>query len=120
MRPEYEAWIREHYPDRNSALVMCSEATTEMVAAFPELNRVAGHYRPVLGGSLPHWWCVDAEGTIVDPTAIQFRCQGQGEYVPWVGELPNGRCMNCGEYTFAPRRYACSDECDKELVESMQ
>lgn len=42
-----------------------------MVEAFPELKRVRGHYHcPWLSKAQPHWWCVDPDGNIVDPTVM--------------------------------------------------
>lgn len=106
----------------------CSSATTEMVAAFPELRRVAGFV-----GSTEHFWCVAPDGQIVDPTAEQF--------APWGGvdsadyrefqpgdEVRVGRCMNCGVDIYATvqslndplaRRSSCGPECDAELVASL-
>jgi len=81
-----------------------------MVAAFPELKRVRGHY--VTGRKeYPHWWCVTAEGTVVDPTAAQFDGL-PGFYEPHVegSPEPTGKCPNCGGYVYDGGT-VCGDAC---------
>ena len=92
----------------------CATASAAMVAVFPELRRVRGHYNGV-----PHWWCVAPDGTIVDPTARQF--VPGGTYVEYHGPDPLGKCMNCGALVWTPLpggdTSACSDECLQDLME---
>lgn len=59
----------------------CRELADKLVEQFPELRRAAGYYTP-LGETAPvaHWWCVAPDGSIVDPSAHQFLCMGEGEY----------------------------------------
>jgi hypothetical protein len=109
---EYVGWSFKNVRDPHLA---CVEATLAMVAAFPELSRVRGHYHcPVDGQAHPHWWCVTAEGTIIDPTADQFASHGQGDYEPYdesKGE-PLGKCLDCGGLVYRgdPSPF-CSDAC---------
>ena len=87
----------------------CGWAVDQMVAAFPELRRVRGHY-----GFTPHWWCVAPDGVIWDPSQRQF--QVAAAYVEYTGPDPIGKCMNCGDLIWTgTRTSACSDECEREL-----
>ena len=90
---------------------MCGAAVKAMVLEFPELRACRGHVdtaeslRPE-----PHWWCEDARGNVVDPTASQFGLiLGYREHE---GPEPVGKCLGCGGYVFAPRSHFCSDNCE--------
>lgn len=109
MEDRHGEWIRTNVP---KAMGACAEITTQMCIAFPELARVRGHYIDHQWGSRAHWWCVDPDGGIVDPTAAQFPSKGSGQYVPWDEEQvsPTGMCPNCGEYCYE-HRSVCSDRC---------
>lgn len=94
----------------------CQETAQAMVKDFPELTRVRGFYNDVLQGERPHWWCVDLEGEIVDPTAAQFApC---GEYLPYDESLgePRGQCLNCGGLMYDTPLVVgvCSEACFEE------
>lgn len=106
----YESWIAEHYPTRESAYGRCADATEAMQRAFPELRRVRGHFICAAWGERQHWWLVTADGTIVDPTLAQF--PSVGFYVPWAeGAMePTGKCPNCGEFVYDSGT-VCSDAC---------
>ena len=108
----YQRWIDEYVPTYKEALGNCVGLTEAMAICFPELTRVRGNYYCASWGERTHWWLVDAEGNIVDPTAKQFPSEGRGAYVPWQeGEKePTGKCPNCGEYAY-DNQYFCSDEC---------
>ena len=67
----------------------CAEATLAMAAVFPELTRVRGHYLCWVWGEREHWWLVEPNGEIVDPTADQFPSKGGGVYVPWDEASPS-------------------------------
>lgn len=113
---EYETWIREHVPDLAAACMRCGEVSREMRAAFPELRLVRGHYIClILREELPHWWLVTHDGRVVDPTAIQFPSNGNGEYIPRDESQPEptGRCYNCGNLCFDGSA-CCSTDCHVE------
>ena len=114
---QYEAWISERYPTQQSAYGKCAEATTSMVAAFPELKRVRGHYFCLIWGEREHWWCIAPDETIVDPTRKQFPTQSDTAYTPWVEGTPEptGRCPNCGD-TCYDGRYCCSERCERDYA----
>src|ERR1035437_1476152 len=108
MKPEYADFLtqliehergcyhesqRDSLTPRDLVRARCGEFTQEFVEKFPHLKRVAGFV-----GGIEHWWCVDIDGAIVDPTAEQFH--GEPEYVPYIAaehEVRLGRCMNCGD-----------------------
>lgn len=111
MDQKYAAWI-EDFLLRCDPYGRCSEATLAMVKLFPELRRACGFYH-CAWGPRQHWWCVDAQGNIIDPTVTQFP---PGEYQE-LGEndpKPKGKCMNCGDYCYDDP-VACSPECKQEL-----
>ena len=111
MLAKYQEWIKNQNSDVFGA---CKARTEEMVAAFPELKRVRGHYYDIVWGERMHWWCVDPDGNIIDPTARQFPTKGKGAYVPWKegAEEPTGICPNCGEYCYEGTT-CCSEKCHK-------
>ena len=72
----------------------CEEMSKELCDNDPSLELVRGHYWcPIDGIEHPHWWCVNVEGEIVDPTKLQFRSMGEGIYVPFNGIV---ECAECG------------------------
>lgn len=111
IKPEHAAWIAERYSTRDKAYCRCDSATAAMVDAFPELRRVRGYYATFT----EHWWCEDAEGNIVDPTAAQF--SGQGSYQELTDEeveqhVPSGVCMDCGDPVYRGATF-CSESCER-------
>jgi hypothetical protein len=111
----YAEWIAAHYPTQEAAYGQCDAATRAMAAAFPELTRVRGHYYCFVWGERTHWWLVAPDGTIVDPTAVQFPSVGRGVYEPWTegADEPTGKCPNCGGYVYGGGT-VCSDECARQ------
>lgn len=86
---------------------LCKEDTT--------LTMVRGHYYDAMWGQQAHWWCTKPDGTVVDPTKLQFPSEGRGLYVPFDGTV---ECSNCGEegteedFDCSHGRYVfCSDKC---------
>ncbi len=118
MDPKYAKWIANKLAIAdNNGYGLCADWTAEMVAAFPELTRVRGHYYCAGWGEREHWWCTTADGTIVDPTAQQFPSKGRGHYEPWdeTQPEPTGMCPNCGGYCFGGSS-VCSDRCEHEYI----
>lgn len=117
----YDEWIAENVPTNAEAYGHCEQVTEKMVAAFPELKRVKGHYYCLVWGERGHWWCVAPDGAIVDPTKIQFPSKGAGQYVELDpdAEQPIGLCLNCGGECYASQGgtpNTCSKECDDAAV----
>lgn len=123
---EYKAWIEDRLAAGTRPLNKCEEWTIEMQAAFPELQRVRGYVFLSAGYERPHWWLIDEDGAVVDPTHKQWV---DGSYYPpgtvvlsyepldeeYEAAHPvQGKCMSCGELS----RYlswACSKKCAIEL-----
>lgn len=120
----YAAWI-DSFVARNAGFVRgkCDAATTEMVAAFPELRRAAG-FAHVSWGRDQHWWCVAPDGLIVDPTAAQFGPAGTPIRYEELdlndpatrARVPTGKCMDCGGAVYGGATF-CSDACEKATAD---
>ena len=111
---DYKLWIKENV---SVAYGKCSKVTEMMVVEFPELKRVRGYYHCPIWGKREHWWLVDTEGEIVDPTVSQFPSGGFGEYEPWIegSPEPTGMCPNCGEVCYNGDG-VCSEKCHQEYM----
>lgn len=73
----------------------CKEYVDKLCEDDPTLIKVRGHYLcPVWMSMEPHWWTTKQDGTIVDPTALQFLSAGTGTYIPFDG---NCACAECGK-----------------------
>jgi hypothetical protein len=71
-------------------------------------------------GKQQHWWCVDEDGNIIDPTVNQFPTKGAGaEYEEFNG---NVKCSECGkdghedEFEKDGRYVFCSSQCYGKFV----
>jgi len=98
----------------------CKEMSEALVAANPKLRLVRGHYFcPLWASNEQHWWCVDENGTIHDPTKLQFPSAGNGIYEEFDGIV---ECSNCGkemreeEASFASNYAFCSNRCHGQFV----
>lgn len=61
----------------------------------PSLTLVRGHYFcPTWNRDEPHWWTVRADGTVFDPSVLQFPSKGLGIYTPFNGHV---ECAECGK-----------------------
>lgn len=121
----YRAWIEAFEAANPFLRGLCSRATTEMVLVFPELRRVAG-FAHVEWGRDQHWWCVTADGQIVDPTVEQFGQFGVLQYEELnltnpadVARIPTGRCMDCGGDVFGVDTF-CGPDCERSTASYMK
>ena len=81
----------------------CKEYVDDLCAKDPSLTPVRGHYWcPIWNTEDPHWWCVDKEGNIIDPTKLQFPSGGSGEYIPYDGTTV---CEYCGKVSKEEETY---------------
>lgn len=80
----------------------CEYICKKMVAKFPELLLIKGYYWDSMWGRREHLWIGAPDGTILDPTAIQFPSKGSGHYEPLTDgdPRPTGKCPHCGEYCY--------------------
>jgi hypothetical protein len=111
----YNEWIRIHVQNTHRT---CREVTQSMAEAFPDLKRIRGHYCCPVSGTQPHWWLIDSQGSIVDPTANQFPSRGTGDYVEYAGPEPTGKCLDCGELVYTADLF-CDDTCRLRTLKSM-
>jgi hypothetical protein len=73
----------------------CKELTDAACAADPSLTPVRGHYYcPLWNTDSAHWWAVRPDGTIHDPSRLQFPSAGNGIYTPFNGMV---ECSYCGK-----------------------
>lgn len=72
----------------------CKEMAEAAAAEDASLTVVRGHYLCPIWGEQAHWWTVRQDGTIYDPSALQFPSGGLGEYVPFNGVY---ECAQCGD-----------------------
>lgn len=91
-----------------------------LAAKTPGLRVVRGHYFcPLWNTNEQHWWCIDEQGVIHDPTRLQFPSAGAGIYEEFNGIV---ECAQCGkemkeEDAILDGRYAlCSYECYGRFV----
>jgi hypothetical protein len=114
MKQQYVDWIAENVEETYGK---CMEATKRMQTTFGELRLVRGHYYCLVWGEREHWWLVDPDGEIVDPTAKQFPSKGTGPYVEWDESQPEptGICPNCGGYVYDGGT-VCGEKCHNEYV----
>lgn len=112
MPEPYRSWCEANVqpPVRGKCLMYADR----MLTAFPELRTVRGHVGKV-HRDCEHWWCVTPDGTVIDPTAAQFRVGSV--YIPFVegSDEPTGVCPNCGEYCFNGVS-VCTAECQREYA----
>lgn len=118
MKPEYRQWIAENVV--GTGIGFCHSYSALIQNEFQHLRIARGVYGCLMGGSYPHWWTVDVDETVVDPTAAQFPCKGEGTYEELTQEeieasFPCGKCANCGNDIYkadnAPSDMLCSSEC---------
>lgn len=98
----------------------CLEFVEEICRVDSSLRMIRGHYFcRSWGTNEQHWWAIRTDGSIVDPTAAQFPCNGSGEYEPFNGIV---ECSQCGvelseaEAKFDGRYSFCSSKCNMKFV----
>ena len=116
MKIKYNLWIENFIKENSKTRGLCGIATEQMVKTFPDLKRVRGHVQDALiTKPIEHWWCIDYEGNIIDPTASQFNFiisyDERNESLP----EPTGECPNCGEYCYN-NHFCCCKKCEKEYA----
>lgn len=98
----------------------CRQFSKKAVEEDPTLTLVRGYYYcPIWGVREPHWWTVRQDGTIYDPTCLQFPSEGHGEYEVFDGFF---ECEECGKRVreedghVAGSHFVCSNECYGRFV----
>ena len=98
----------------------CKEYVDAAIKENPTLQAVRGFYHCPIWGEQQHWWCMQKDGTIYDPTVKQFPTAGVGAvYEEFDG---NCTCEECGkkfpekQAVMAGRYPTCSNKCALKLV----
>lgn len=98
----------------------CKELSEAAIVEDPTLTLVRGKYFcPIWNTEEPHWWTVRLDGTINDPSKLQFPSRGQGYYEPFDGFEP---CAECGaevaekDFVMCGNYICCSNLCCLRLV----
>jgi hypothetical protein len=123
MKKEYEEWINKYVAENNGNVeYRCASASAEMIKHFPELKRERGWVFAKMAHELmpyehQHWWCSDAEGNVIDPTASQFVYLSNYEIYNEEkhGPLPTGKCHDCGEYVYNNASF-CDEVCESRTM----
>ena len=125
MGKQYEDWIRENTLGLVSILGKCAELSHAMKKTFPELRLTNGEIKILADKNKRlHWWLVDKDGAIVDPTSDQFN-GGIEEYFEATPEsdcrnYTRARCPNCGDafYITPDQKHSplCSEKCETEYA----
>jgi hypothetical protein len=112
--------MNEEWSDYLEFRGKCKELSEAAVLADPTLKLVRGHYFcPIWNTEEPHWWCVKPDGTVVDPSRLQFPSKGCGIYSPFDGHV---ECAQCGkdmveeEARFESNYAFCSTRCLMRFV----
>lgn len=71
----------------------CRQLCEEAVKNNAALLMVRGYYYDAFWGKQEHWWCVDIDGNIHDPSKKQFPDQN-GTYEEFSGYF---NCKQCGK-----------------------
>lgn len=131
MKPEYLAFRNELVEARAKQYVgsppplaaivrsQCEHFSKKLAERFPHLTVQRGFYN-----GAEHWWCVEPDGEIVDPTIEQFGVEvGDSSHYkvfdPLKDEIYLGCCMNCSEEIYGlierGRQEICSEECARSF-----
>jgi hypothetical protein len=116
---KYQEYMKGLNLTSETAFGQCKKICEEMNKVFPELKLIRGHYFCPIWEERGHWWLVNHNNDIIDPTAIQFPSKGEGLYIPWDESQaePTGKCPNCGELIF-DGRYV-HKECEIAFISSL-
>jgi len=126
MKPEYQQFIDQHYPDYEHAYGKCHSAAEHMQSVFHELRIVKG-WVFCSWGQRDHVWLETSEGERVDPTGKQFPGWPNLPYEEWKPGMPVcvGTCCNCGEDIYKALQSLdepghgtsiCSPSCEAEYM----
>lgn len=92
----------------------CKQFCDEAIEKDPTLKLVRGHYYCPIWGEQQHWWTVREDGSIYDPTKLQFPSGGNGVYAEFDGHI---NCEYCHKSVkeedayFVYHHVYCSGEC---------
>lgn len=91
----------------------CKELCELAILSDPSLKIVRGYYYDAMWGKQAHWWTIRQDGTIYDPSKLQFPDQN-GDYEEHTGVF---NCDQCGveivekDSTIYGNYIFCSGDC---------
>lgn len=98
----------------------CKKMCEDLIEKDSSLKLVRGHYYcPIWNSNEQHWWVINSNGDIVDPTKDQFPSKGNGFYEEFNGVY---QCSECGkdileeEADFESNYVFCSYQCHGRFV----
>lgn len=100
----------------------CKELSEAEIEKDPTLTLVRGFYYCPFWGEQQHWWCQRQDGSIVDPTKLQFPSKGAGEYIAIPENSLVLPCEECGvdvkeeDFIVMGNYVVCSNSCAMRLV----
>lgn len=97
----------------------CRPLCDALLLERPELKLERGTYVCPMWGDQAHWWLVDPDGEIVDPSARQFPSGGAGLYIPFDGTVTCAECGKKGkeeDFGHESRYSFCSAQCHARFV----
>jgi hypothetical protein len=98
----------------------CKELSEAAIEANPSLRLARGYYHcPVWRSRESHWWTVDPDGKIHDPTKDQFPSKGIGLYEEFDGKIECSECckeIDESEAHFVSNYTFCSGTCYARFV----
>lgn len=86
--------VAQHIQNYQKYRGKCHEMSKEAVRTDPSLRLVRGYYYCPHWGKQPHWWTVRQDGSIYDPTKLQFPSKGEGRYEEFDGYF---NCSECNK-----------------------
>jgi len=110
MRTLFHVWVRRNVP--KDCAGRCEEFAFAMAKAFRSLTVRYGHYVHSYGTAEVHFWCEDADGSVVDPTASQFPPGGSYRRGRIGGRLVRALCAKCHGPLFEDGLGTCPDGCE--------
>lgn len=99
----------------------CHLYVWEWIKENPALLPQSGFYDCLFWGYRQHWWAIDEDGEVFDPTDLQFPSSGAGEYIPLhEAQIP---CPECGDIIppfrigmFHHNHMVCSEDCYSRMI----
>lgn len=114
MTPELDCVESNYSKYRGKCKQLCEEAFKK----DPTLKIVRGYYHDAFWGKQDHWWTVKSDGTIYDPSKLQFPDKN-GDYEEFNGTF---NCSQCGKEIIEEDGHIygnyifCSGECICKFV----
>ena len=132
-RADYQAWVIENVNQETHGYGKCEEVVLKMAQSFPELKPRRGWFYCMSWGRRGHWWLLDPNGRIVDPTGKQHPTgslftepENQERYEDLTDKtdkemaeiVPTGVCAECGDPVYRGASF-CNNSCEAATMNYM-